>query len=79
MNFGKPGWMVANGAESLYKLLLSVTILELNNCSVAQTLEHSTNERERIIGSVLASSSYELLVNVTVITSLLKLTCHVNG
>ena len=79
MNFGKPGWMVANGAESLYKLLLFVTILGLSNCNVAHTLEHSTNERERIIGSVLASSSYELLVNMTVITSLLELTCHVIG
>ena len=52
MNFGKPGWMVANGAESLYELLLFVTILGLSNCSVAHTLEHSTNQRERIVGSV---------------------------
>ena len=79
MNFWKPGWMVANGAESLYKILLSVTILGLSNCSAAHALKHSTNQRERIVGSVLTSSSYELQMNMTVITSLLKLTFHVNA
>ena len=79
MNFGKLGWMVANGAESLYELLLLfITVLGFSHCNFAHALEHCTNQRERVIGSVLASSFYALLMNMTVITSLLELTCHVN-
>ena len=71
--------MVTNGIESLYELPLSVTVLGLSNCSIAHTLKHSTNQREGIVGSVFTYSSYEVLMNMTVITPLLKLACHVNG
>ena len=78
LDLWKLGRMIANGAQSLYQLLLFMTILGLGNCRVAHALEHSSNQRKRVVSCILTMPFNKLLMYMAVIAPPLKLAGHMN-
>ena len=70
--------MVADRVERLRQLLHLLSILALCHCCVVHTSQHGAYQWQRIICSVLAAPTNQLLMYVTVITALVQFTGHID-
>jgi hypothetical protein len=63
--------MIADRIERLRELLLFLPILALSHCCIMHTSQHSSDQRQRIIGCVLAAPASHLLMHVTMVAAFL--------